>query len=157
MAEASHAWSKYHWNLSTEQSIATPVQLGDNLTTQVWKDNLKLASDDWNLSVLKNQVGEGMSTADCGPTLGRVEVCNGGYGENGWLGIAQVWAYRGKESHIAQSVVKLNDTYFAMPSYDSPAWRDFVMCQEVGHAFGLGHQDENFSNQNLGSCMDLHQ
>ena len=29
-----------------------------------------------------------------------------------------------------------------------------VVCQEVGHTFGLDHQDENFSNPNLGTCMD---
>jgi hypothetical protein len=28
------------------------------------------------------------------------------------------------------------------------------MCQEVAHAFGLDHQDENFNNPNLGTCMD---
>ena len=28
------------------------------------------------------------------------------------------------------------------------------MCQEVGHTFGLDHQDENFNNANLGTCMD---
>ena len=28
------------------------------------------------------------------------------------------------------------------------------MCQEVGHGFGLAHQDEDFNNTNLGSCMD---
>jgi hypothetical protein len=29
-----------------------------------------------------------------------------------------------------------------------------VTCQEVGHDFGLDHQDENFNNVNLGTCMD---
>ena len=28
------------------------------------------------------------------------------------------------------------------------------MCQEIGHAFGLDHQDENFGNLNMGTCMD---
>jgi len=28
------------------------------------------------------------------------------------------------------------------------------MCQEVGHTLGLDHQDENFNNANLGTCMD---
>ena len=28
------------------------------------------------------------------------------------------------------------------------------MCQEVGHTFGLDHQDEIFDNPNLGTCMD---
>jgi len=29
-----------------------------------------------------------------------------------------------------------------------------VVCQEVGHTFGLDHQDEVFDNANLGTCMD---
>ena len=28
------------------------------------------------------------------------------------------------------------------------------MCQEVGHTIGLDHQDEDFYNPNLGTCMD---
>jgi hypothetical protein len=28
------------------------------------------------------------------------------------------------------------------------------VCQEVGHTLGLDHQDENFDNPNLGTCMD---
>ena len=28
------------------------------------------------------------------------------------------------------------------------------MCQEIGHTFGLDHQDETFGNTNLGTCMD---
>ena len=39
-------------------------------------------------------------------------------------------------------------------SYNTPAWRNLVMCQEVGHTFGLGHQDEDFANPNLNTCMD---
>jgi hypothetical protein len=70
---------------------------------------------------------------------------------NRWLGLAQIWI---KGSHITQGVVKNNDTYFNTTKYDTPEWRLFVTCQEVGHIFGLGHQDENFSNMNLGSCMD---
>src|SRR4029453_1923478 len=38
--------------------------------------------------------------------------------------------------------------------YNSNAWRQLVTCQEVGHTFGLDHQDENFTNANLGTCMD---
>jgi len=151
---ADHAWGKYHWNISTAQSVTSPLALGDNLNTASWKASLSDASMDWNVSVLKNQIVAGASNANCDPTLGRVEVCNNAYGDNGWLGIAQVWAYRGRESHIAQAVVKLNDTYFNLPEYNTAPWKNFVMCQEVGHVFGLDHQDENFSNTNLGTCMD---
>ena len=78
-------------------------------------------------------------------------MCNGAYGNNGWLGIASIWA---TGDHITQGTVKLNDTYFDTAQYNTPAWRNLVMCQEVGHTFGLDHQDENFTNPNLGTCMD---
>jgi hypothetical protein len=152
-ASANHGWGKYHWNISTDQSIANPLELGDNLTSG-WSSNLVTASNDWNPSVLKNKVVTGESNANCDPTSGSVEVCNGAYGNNGWLGIASIWATRGKNNHITQGVVKLNDTYFDTPNYDTEAWRNLVMCQEVGHTFGLGHQDEDFDNANLGTCMD---
>lgn len=153
VAYAGHSWSKYHWNLSTEQTKASPLKLGDNLNTPAWNSSLAGASADWNTSVLKNQVVTGSNTA-CDPILGQVEVCNSEYGNNNWLGIAQIWVYRGKAGHIAQALVKVNDTYFSLNKYNTAAWRQFVMCQEVGHTFGLGHQDESSSNANLGTCMD---
>jgi hypothetical protein len=154
VANANNSWGKYHWDISTDQSIANPLALRDNLTSLAWDNSLAGASSDWNSSVLKNQVVAGANTANCDPTSGSVEVCNGEYGDNGWLGIASIWATRGKSNHIVQGVVKVNDTYFNLPQYDTESWRNLVMCQEVGHTFGLGHQDENFTNANLGTCMD---
>ena len=101
--------------------------------------------------MLGTTVVNGANLKRCGAVSGRVEVCNGSYGYNGWLGIAQIWA---SGSHITQGAVKLNDTYFNTAKYNTLAWRQFVMCQEIGHTFGLGHQDEDFGNVNLGSCMD---
>jgi hypothetical protein len=80
-----------------------------------------------------------------------VQVCNERYGNNGWLGIAQIWL---SGTHITQGTTKLNDTYFNTAKYNTTAWRNLVSCQEVGHTFGLDHQDENFNNANLGTCMD---
>ncbi|MGH9861848.1 MAG: hypothetical protein ACRD35_00325 [Candidatus Acidiferrales bacterium] len=80
-----------------------------------------------------------------------MEVCSSTYGNNGWLGLAQIWV-SGK--HITQGAVKVNDTYFNTLTYNTPGWRNLVMCQEVGHTLGLDHQDENFDNPNLGTCMD---
>ncbi|MEO8438552.1 MAG: hypothetical protein ABI562_08820, partial [Chloroflexota bacterium] len=73
-------------------------------------------------------------------------------GNNGWLGIASISITGG--THITQGSVRVNDTYFNTASYNTPAWRQLVMCQEVGHTFGLDHQDEVFDNANLGTCMD---
>jgi hypothetical protein len=82
-----------------------------------------------------------------------VEVCNASYGNNGWLGIAQIWV---SDSHIVQGAMKLNDFYFSRPAYDTPAWRQYVTCQELGHTLGLDHQDEDFDNGEIspGTCMD---
>ncbi len=51
----------------------------------------------------------------------------------------------------------MNDSYLGpngFPEYQSVSWRQLVLCQEIGHDFGLAHQDEDFKNANLLSCMD---
>ncbi len=148
-ADATHAWGNYHWARTANPFT---LQLGDNVSS-AWDSYLNTASNDWSQSsVLNTTVVPGNTNPkNCRATNGRVEVCNAKYGNNGWLGVAQVWA---SGNHITQSTVKMNDTYFAKPAYNTPAWRRLVMCQEIGHAFGLDHQDENFSNANLGTCMD---
>ncbi len=148
IAYASHSWGNYHW---ARQSNPFTLKLGDNVST-TWDSYLATTSSDWSLSnVLDTNIVVGQGRKNCRPTTGRVEVCNAKYGNNGWLGIAQIWA---SGSHITQGVAKFNDTYFNTPTYNTPAWRNLVMCQEVGHTFGLDHQDENFANTPLGSCMD---
>jgi hypothetical protein len=147
---AHHRWRKFHW---ARESNPFTVKLGKNLST-AWTSYLTSASADWNNSdvLFTTTVTGGTNPSTCAPTAGRVEVCNAAYGTTGWLGVAQVWVSRG--SHITQGTVKVNDTYFNQARYNSPSWRQQVMCQEVGHTFGLDHQDENFNNANLGTCMD---
>jgi hypothetical protein len=145
----NHAWDKYHW---ARMSNPFTLQLGDNVAP-AWDDYLRIASTDWTTSsVLDTTKVTGLSSAKrCPATTGRVEVCNDRYGRNGWLGIATIWV---SGDHITKGTTKLNDSYYNTSTYDTPAWRSLVMCQEVGHTFGLGHQDENFNNQNLNTCMD---
>ncbi len=152
IAYATHSWGGYHWARS-----ANPLnlKLGDNVSA-IWDNHLASASIDWNKSastsaLLNTTIVAGGSKRNCGPIKGRVEVCNKTYGNNGWLGVAQIWV---SGSHITQGVTKMNDTYFNTAPYNTPAWRQFVMCQEIGHTFGLDHQDEIFNNANLGTCMD---
>jgi hypothetical protein len=146
---AHHSWRKFHWARTSNPLV---IKLGSNLNSS-WSSHLTAASSDWSQSSVldTNVVAGGTNGKDCKPTLGRVEVCNADYGSTGWLGIASVWA---SGSHITQGTVKNNDFYFNQPRYDTYSWRQFVMCQEVGHTFGLDHQDENFRNTNLGTCMD---
>ena len=148
VASATHSWGGYHWARTANPFV---LKLGDNVS-YVWDAHLATTSTDWNASsVLDTMIAAGQSKANCRPTNGRVEVCNKTYGNNGWLGVASIWV---NGSHITQGTVKLNDTYFNTASYNTPSWRQFVVCQEIGHTFGLDHQDVNFYNTNLGTCMD---
>lgn len=146
---ATHSWGGYHW---ARTSNPFTLKLGDNVTS-VWDAYLIEASSDWSASsVLDTTIVTGAGGKNCKPKAGRIEVCNRRYGNNGWLGVAQIWVTGG--THITQAVAKMNDTYFSTLPYNTPAWKRLVMCQEIAHGFGLDHQDEAFDNANLGTCMD---
>lgn len=148
-AQATHAWGPYHWGTTTGN-------VTKNITsslTSAWSGNLTTANTDWNVSShLQNTVVAGATDlttrTNCAMISGGIRVCNASYGANGWAGLASINI---SGSHITQGTAKMNDTY---ESGAPAAERQGVMCQEVGHDFGLGHQDENFTNPNLGTCMD---
>jgi hypothetical protein len=149
-ATANHSWGNYHFGTKTNSFT---LKTGDNVTA-AWDSYLDEAISDWNASTeldLVKVAGSNPRPKNCRATAGRIEVCNASYGNNGWLGLAQIWV---SGSHITQGVSKLNDYYFNQAGYNTPAWRGLVMCQEIAHDFGLDHQDETFNNANLGSCMD---
>ncbi|MEO7634977.1 MAG: hypothetical protein ABIS38_04955 [Sphingomicrobium sp.] len=147
-ASATHSWAGMHWARTTTLTL----RLGDNVGP-AWDAYLVSAALDWNKSTPIDTVLYAGSRAPstCNPTYGKIEVCNYAYGVNGWLGLANVWTQNG---FIVQGTVKLNESYFSSASYNTPSWRRMVMCQEIGHTFGLDHQDVNQTNVNLGSCMD---
>jgi hypothetical protein len=134
-ALASHSWSNYHWARTANPFT---LKLGDNVSG-VWDTYLNQVSADWSRStVLDTTIVAGSTRPKpCKATSGRVEVCNGSYGNNGWLGIAQIWVSGG---HIVQGVAKVNDYYFGLPAYNNASARRHVLCQEVGHTLGLHHQ-----------------
>jgi hypothetical protein len=178
-AHGKHSWSNYHW-----ESTSHPVNFvlvhnlnedWDLLPKDVTSTFLEQASIDWSnwagrdhqiidTSVFKDETRTTHNPGACEiddnynePADHDIEVCSDFYGSNGWLGLAQIWVIDG---HIIKAVTKLNDSYFNAGTYDTPEWRDLVMCQEVGHAFGLGHQDESFFNPDkvdadgVQTCMD---
>ena len=149
-AEANHKWARYHW---ARQTNPFTIPLGNNVGSG-WTTYLNEASTDWSRStVLDTAVVAGSTSGSaCKPKAGRVEVCTSNYGQTDWLGIAQIWLTTGR--HIAQGTVQNNDYYFNQERYNTASWRRFVMCQEIGHTFGLGHVNENFGDANTGSCMD---
>ncbi|HSB91343.1 MAG TPA: hypothetical protein VLD63_15110 [Anaerolineales bacterium] len=151
-AGATHSWGGYHW---ARTSNPFTLKLGDNVSG-LWDGMLVTASSDWSASNVLDTtiVAGGTRPKTCRATTGRVEVCSARYGNTGWLGVAQIWITG--SVHIVQGTVKNNDTYFGSSSYayNNTAEMQHVICQEVGHTFGLAHQDE--SGISLNTCMDYY-
>lgn len=144
-SSANHKWNRYHWGRTSNPFT---VKLGNNLSSG-WSGHLSTASSDWTASsVMNTTVVAGSTNSTCKATLGRVEVCNGAYGSTGWLGVASIWVADNR-GHISQGTVKVNDSYSM-----NAAEKLHVMCQEVGHTFGLGHQST--SGASLNTCMDYY-
>jgi hypothetical protein len=151
---ADHSWGPYHWARTTSSFNLTII----NSTTSDWDGFVSNAVDDWSVGSSKLNMIEdtGGDTSKktrrrCKGGTGTVRICNLAYGNTGWLGIAGISI--DSSDHITTGYTKLNDTYFADPFYDDD-WRQSVTCQELGHNVGLGHQDEDFNNDSLFTCMD---
>jgi hypothetical protein len=153
IASATHSWGGYHW---ARQTPKFTLQLGNNLSTNDWRTHLSESSQDWNSppsgtpQVVVTAIAAGQSNKRCAMVSGTTQVCNGAYGKNGWLGLASINITGGQ--HITQGSAKMNDSYFALSTYNNPNEKRHVMCQEIAHTFGLDHQSEDGSSQN--SCMD---
>lgn len=152
VVQAGHAWGNYHWARTANPFT---LKLGDNMTSD-WKPLLSQTSSDWNspqlvgkTSPVLTAIVAGSSNRQCRMVAGTTQVCNGSYGRNGWLGLASINI---SGDHITQGSAKMNDTYFSTATYNNPNEKLHVVCQEVAHTFGLGHQSEDGSSQN--SCMD---
>ncbi|MCH8867997.1 MAG: hypothetical protein IID58_14250, partial [Proteobacteria bacterium] len=150
---ATHSWEKYHWARTSSPFVLTIV----DSTTGLWPDFVIVAIGYWsNSSVLSMDREEGDTKSrtrrKCKPPGGKVRICNLAYGNTGWVGLAGISI--DSDGHIVSGYTKLNDTYFATDFYNNDAWRQSVTCQELGHNIGLGHQDVDFNNRSLFSCMD---
>ena len=159
---AVHSWGDYHW-ARTSSSFNLPIV---NSTTSDWQVYVTQAISDWSdwsdwsewtdpsmLNMIEERGDISSRTRrKCKAPGGKVRICNLAYGNNGWLGLAGISI--DSEGHIVSGYTKLNDTYFATGFYNNDAWRQSVTCQELGHNIGLGHQDVDFNNDSLDSCMD---
>ncbi|MEH6550738.1 MAG: hypothetical protein V7711_05750 [Pseudomonadales bacterium] len=147
--ETQHTWGNYHW-ARTANPMA--LQVIDSVTSE-WQAELNLTILDWNKADALNMSitssdNRSKTRKRCNASSGKIRVCNATYGNNGWLGLASI--YIDSNGHITKGTAKMNDSY-------AYYWADsiqkaHVMCQEVGHLFGLGHTSEDGSSQS--TCMD---
>ncbi len=147
VSSASHSWGGYHWARTANPFT---LKVGNNVSSN-WTTQFNTALADWSSSSVMNLTSVGGTAGrNCKMVAGTVQVCNRTYGNNGWLGLASINITGG--THITQGTAKMNDTYFNTSTYNNPNEKLHVMCQEVGHTFGLDHQST--SGASLNTCMD---
>lgn len=145
---ANHSWATYAWNFDGVNPVSAPVV---NNTDSGWSGYVETAVADWNASPAIEAPLEYGNNSSCSFVTGTIQVCNGNYGSNGWLGLASIAISGGK---IVAGTAKLNDYYFDQDRYNTYSWRQLVTCQEIGHDYGLGHQNEDFNTDATKSCME---
>lgn len=113
------------------------LELGSELDNG-WDSYLNRSANEWSQSRDVNLRVAGSGGNTCQMERGRVEVCNGTYRNDRWLGltIADIDGNR----NIYRALVLMNDYYFDQNSYDRSDAKRHTMCQEVGHAMGLDHR-----------------
>ena len=149
---ASHVWGPYHWRRTSSAIKIVKVR---RRHSAAWITRYNTAINDWkksSLTKIRAAAGlTGSASAACAMVTGEIVSCDAKYGNTGWLGLATINI---SGAHITRGNSKVNNTYFNQAAFNTVAWRQAVICQEIGHNFGLGHVNEVFNNKNTGSCMD---
>ena len=108
-----------------------------NALDDTWQQEYLQAVQDWDESDALTLSTETVPVDNfCTPVDGVMKVCNGNYGETGWLGINE-YALQGNgrmvdgepQQLIVNSVAKMNEYYLKNANYDQ---RLYTMCHEIG-------------------------
>jgi hypothetical protein len=150
IASATHSWGNYHWARTANPFT---LKVTDSVTAE-WQYALEESLSRWSQStVLDNTVTAGdegdRTRKRCPAIAGQLRVCNAAYGQQGWLGMASINI--DAQGHITRGIAQMNDSY-DWYFVQHPGEDNHVMCQELGHLYGLGHTSEDGTTQN--TCMD---
>ncbi len=132
VASADHSWNGYHWP-------------SDNLAPAI-KDKTSSSLYDVSAGVTEwANLGTPIQPTLTDAKKGNITVSE--QTSQFWLGLARIFL---EDGHITKGEVKLNTQsleYYEANGY--PGIADHVLCQEIGHVLGLGHnrtQDDTCMN-----------
>jgi len=120
----TNAWATQGTGLSLELQ---------NALDDIWQQEFEEAVSDWEESeVLTLTTTRVAVDHSCGRVDGVMLVCNGNFGETGWVGINEVeiqYQRSGGPGFIISSVAKMNEYYLNNADYNK---RLYTMCHEIG-------------------------
>ena len=156
---ADNQWSSYHWGKNGATDGVLTLSVGDShqppdpqipYPPPDWPALLNSVVSNWDTSP-GGYGGQYLSVQKVDGGTGHIESYNANYGNNGWLGLAGIRVTRGKYKHIVDGYSKVNEFYITLDGYtgfDMPVEWQHVLCQEIGHTFGLNH------NRDGATCMN---
>jgi hypothetical protein len=147
--QADQLYVASKWMRTTKQ---LPIQINDNITEE-WQMPLRSVVSAWNQSeVISSSIVPGFSdTMQCPGISGTIQICSAQYGKTDWVAIARIVV---SGEHIAYGIAKLNDSYFDNTPYSDDSWRQWTICRQLGHIYGLTLRRNENAEQGLESCMD---
>jgi len=112
-----------------------------NALSSDWERFFVQAVNDWDAAPALSLSYDVSTLEDplCDHASGIIKACNGYYGENQMLGWNELMYYESANGKniVVSSVIKINDTYL---NGTPDSQKQYVMCHEIGHGFGLGHR-----------------
>jgi hypothetical protein len=146
---SANTWGTYHWARKSNPMV---IKVVDSVTPE-WDTAFLTTLQEWSFSPMLDlalvSADDSLTTRqNCPMIQGQIRVCNYTYGETGWLGLATIGV--DANGHIDKGRARLNDSYSYY--WSMAGERNHVMCQEVGHLFGLDHSTTDGSSQ--ATCMD---
>ena len=140
VASADHSWNGYHWPSDT---LSPTVK--DKTSSSLY--DISAGVTEWA------SLGTPIQPTLTDAKKGNITVSE--QTSQFWLGLARIFL---DDGHITKGEVKLNTTYLAYYEANGyPGLADHVLCQELGHVLGLGHnRDETGSDadNNPETCMN---
>ncbi len=134
VASADHSWSVYHW---PSDSLSPTVV--DKTSSSLY--DVPLGVTEWA------NLGTPIQPTPTDANKGDITVTEAF--SPFWLGLARIFI--DENGHITKGEVKLNTRL--LNSY-GPVAADHVLCQEIGHVLGLGHNRVGDSSPEDETCMN---